>query len=182
MTMPSSTSPLSTPLQTRRWLYLALLTIGLLTGFGRAALSNQGYVITAAEPLVLGFVVLAVVLLLWLRPRPIPYFPGLLCLLLAFVGFWLASPRGGLWIANYILHDPSYGPYDGINFGSLTFLLPVGWICLARSVINWRIGIITYFLAGLLFVLINIAAGLFGPPGFGPGLMPPFLPVAVLLL
>ena len=40
----------------------------------------------------------------------------------------------------------------------------------------------TYFLAGLLFVLINIAAGLFGPPGFGPGLMPPFLPVAVLLL
>ena len=78
MTMPSSPSPLSTPLQTRRWLYLALLTIGLLTGFGRAALSNQGYVITAAEPLVLGFVVLAVVLLLWLRPRPIPYFLGLL--------------------------------------------------------------------------------------------------------
>ncbi len=148
---------------------LAIAT-GVLTAFAGALWSVHGRRIPALEVLVLGFVVVAVGLLQWLRPRPISYALGLLCLLLAFIGWWLASPIGWRWTANRI--GLTYEAYGGFNFFVLCLLFPVGWILLTHSVANWRIGLASYAVAGLVFTLMAAAASWFGPPGYGHGQTP----------
>ena len=162
------------PMSKRRWLYAVFLGVGLLTTFagalwrinaffghgGPLPLVDSSYSrapITLIDCLVLSFTAVAGVGLLWLRPRPIAYIIGLLCLLIAFIGFWLASPNSGRWVGSSILHDPGYGPYGGRWFGMLFFLFPLGWVLLGASVSNWKKGLVAYLLVGLAFVLLGEA-------------------------
>ncbi len=176
------------PIESRRWFYATVLAAILLAGFAAAIWSVKGRSLAAVETSVLGLVLIAVIALLWLEPRPIPYAVGVVCLLLAFVGLWLGSPDGGRWIANSILHDPSYGPYGGRFFGYLFLLFPVGWVLLAASVATWKIGLVTYLVAGLVFMLMNAVTGMFGPSAPGivtnltTGMLSPFVLGTILLL
>ncbi len=169
-----------------RLLYLAFVMVGLVVLFATALAYIYGHKITGVElgtvrQATLAFSVVAVIGLVWLSPRRRAYTLGILCMLVAFVGFWLASPQGGLWISN-VVQDPNYGPYGGGVFAILFLLFPLGWVLLSASVADWKIGIVSYFLTGLIFLLMSGAAGLFGPVGYGSGQMPPWVPVILLLL
>jgi hypothetical protein len=169
----------------RHWLSLGFLAATLRTTFAGAYWRLDGRLLPVVEPvkepLVLGLVAVAVAGLLWLRPHLQLYVLGLLCVMLAFVGFWLASPDGGYWIGSNILDDPSYGPYGGRTFGYIFLLFPVGWILLATSVSSWMTGVVSYLLPGVTLVLVAAAAGLFGPPGYGPDQPPLWIPVSIVL-
>jgi hypothetical protein len=163
----------------RRWLYLTFLSTGIAALFGGAWWRLPGREIPILGPIihvpVLGFVALAAAGLVWLRPRPTPYALGVLCVLVALVGFWLGSPAGGWWLGS-LLHDPGYGPYGGRNFGLLFVLLPVGWVLLGASVADWKGGVISYLTPGVVLVLGTVlTSGAAGP------LMPSWLPVYLLL-
>lgn len=103
--------------------------------------------------LILSLVILAVAGLLPLRPKPVLYALGLGCLLFAFIGLWLASPSGGIWIAQILLVDPSYGRYLGGMIGWLFLLFPASWLLLAMSVSNWIVSTISYLAPGLIVVV-----------------------------
>lgn len=144
---------------TRHALYAAFLASGLVAGFVGAvrSASDPGYQIPAVHVPVLAFVIVAAAALLLLRPLTAFYSLGLLCLLLGLVGFWLASPNGLSWAgrSGYDL------PQDGRPFGYfLLFLFPAGWFLLSASVTRWWSGIVSYFGAGLVFVLLNMMSGL----------------------
>jgi len=130
---------------------------------------------------VFGFATAAVLGLVALRPRYVPYAFGFLCVLLALVGFWIASPDGRQSISN-ALGMPAPDPYALRLLGFTSLLFPVGWVLLGASVANWRIGLLSYVLYGLIFLALTLVAGLIGPLGYGPGRTPPLLPVALLLL
>lgn len=158
-------SPHVMPVHNRRRLYVAFLT----AGFAAAIWSSYGRELPNVEWLVLGFVVIAVTAILWLQPRPLLYALGVLSVVLAFLGFWLASPDGGGWTPSHVLHDPSYGPYGGRQFAALFLVFfPLGWLLLAASVAHWKVGLVGYVLAGLVFVLMGAAVGWFGVPGVSP--------------
>lgn len=168
-----------------RRLYLALLAAGLVALFVGAWWRLPGREIPIVGRLiyvpVLAFVAVAVAGLLWLRPHRTRYTLGVLCVLLAFVGFWLGSPAGGRWMGN-LLNDPNYGPYGGLMFDFLFLvLLPVGWVLLGASVANWKVGVATYLVLGVALVLGTALTAGFGPPGYGPGQTPPWVPPYFLL-
>ena len=151
------------PMRTRRWFSIAFLIVGFLAGFAAAIWSSNGREIPNVESLVLSFVVIAFAAILWLQPRPLVYALAVLSVILAFVGFWLASPDGGRWTASSIFHDSSYGPYGGRWFVVLfVVFFPLGWLLLAASVTKWKIGLVAYVLAGLVFV--SAIAAWFGVP------------------
>jgi hypothetical protein len=102
---------------------------------------------------VLLFVILAVAGLS-VGARPVPYALGLLCLLVAILGFWAASPDGGAWIA-YVVWDPGLVPEIARVFGYVFLLLfPLGWVLLAESAGSWVAGVVSYLVAGLGFVCL----------------------------
>jgi hypothetical protein len=146
-------------LSTRRWLYARVLAAVLGGAFVWAVLSAYLRADAAAgppadlyraprlDPVVLGIVVAAVVALLWLRPRPLPYAVGLLCLVAAFAGPWL--------VVSGLLRDWSQG---GTPVGNLTLLFPVAWVALGRSAGYRRSGV-AYLLAGAAFTLTALCVG-----------------------
>lgn len=152
--------PAAVPLH-RRWWYAGFLTVGLLTGFAQANRHMHGVPLPAVHVPVLGFVVVAVGALLWLRPQPVYYAGGLACLLVAFVAFWVASPDGGRWAATYLLQDPGYGPYGGRWAGPLWLLFPVAWLLLASSAAGWQVAVGSYGLAWAAFLVMALV-------GLGP--------------
>lgn len=167
-----------------RGLYLALITVAILALFTGSWWRLHGREIPIAGNVihvpVLAFVATAVAGMVWLRPRRTAYILGVVCVLLAFIGFWLGSPLGGQWVGN-LLKDPNYGPYGGRMFGYLVLLLPVGWVLLGASVANWKVGVVTYLVQGVVLVLSAVlVGGIFGPPGYGPGQMPPWVPAYFL--
>jgi hypothetical protein len=90
----------------------------------------------------------AAALLLWLRPRPIPYAIGAVALALGLVG-WPAA-----WLA---------------------LLLPVAWLAFAHSVSHWLVGVMAYAGVGLghllLWFVVPVVLGLdphITMPGAGP--------------
>ena len=104
---------------------------------------------------------LALANLLWLRPHVPLYLFSVLAILLGFVGFWLASPVGWMWVHNYMLAaPPAYSPYGGIWFGWLVSFFPVGWLLLAASVGRLRSGLGLYLAIGLIFALTFVLSGL----------------------
>lgn len=156
---------------------------GLLAGFlGAVRTATGGAALPAVHVPVLGFVLVAAGVLLWLRPRTLPYTLGLLCLLLSLVGFWLASPDGGRWVAALLFRDSAPGLYDRRWAGWLSFLLfPAAWHLLAASIATWRVGLVAYLLAGLAFVLMGAAAGFFRAPATA-GIVLLFWPQQVLTM
>lgn len=167
-------------------LYLSFLTTGLLILFSAALWMVSGHVIpgvgaVAIHVFVFGFATAAVLGLIALRPRRAPFALGALCVLLALVGFWIASPDGRQLIF-HALGMPARDAYPG-SLPDFSFLLfPVGWVLLGASVVNWRIGLLSYLLCGLVFLALTLVAGLIGPLGYGPGRTPPLVPVALVLL
>lgn len=167
-------------------LYLSFLTTGLLILFSASLWLVSGHMIpgvgaAAIHVLVLGFATAAVLGLIALRPRRAPFALGVLCVLLALVGFWIASPDGRQLIS-HALGMPAHDTYPGPLLGFSFLLFPVGWVLLGASVANWRIGLLSYLLYGLVFLALTLVAGLIGPLGYGPGRTPPLLPVALVLL
>lgn len=149
-------SPTSTlPMHTRRGIYVGLLAVSLLVIIILPFWTPAQRKIVDFGPnihlLILGLVNLAVVGLLPLRPKPVLYALGLVCLLFAFIGLWLASPSGELWTAQILL-DPSYARYSVLKPGWLFFLLPAGWLLLARSVSNWVVGALSYLAPGVIVI------------------------------
>ena len=174
--------------------YLALVTAGTVALFVGAWWRLRGREIFIAPSVihvpVLAFVAVAVASLAWLRPHRIVYMLGVVCALLAFIGFLLASPVGGIWAGN-LLNDPTYGPYGGRMFGYLVLLLPIGWVLLGASVASWKVGLTTYLVPGVvLLVGAALVGDILGPPGYGLGQMPPWVlpyfllgwPVVVLVM
>jgi hypothetical protein len=128
----------------------------------------------------LAFLIAAVAGLLGFRPRRTLYALGVLSVVLALTGLWLASPIGGQWMAN-LLNDPKYfGSSTRSMFGVLGLLLPIGWALLGASVTNWRLAIATYLIPGVALVVGGVAIGFFGTPGFGVGQMSPWVPLYFL--
>jgi hypothetical protein len=152
------------PMAMRHRLYAGFFAAGLLVMVGGAFWRILGRELGPANDLihwpVLGFMLLAVLLLLWLRPRPLPYGIGLLCLLLAFAGLWLTSPFGSRWLVTAVPHEPR----GAIPF-LMTFLFPAAWVLLAGSVAGWKIGVISYLLATLAFLVPGAAVSYIGVPG-----------------
>ena len=120
---------------------------------------------------IIGFATAAVARLLWLRPRRILYALGVLCILVAFTGFWLASPAGGQWTGE-LLNNRTYGPYGGYMFRLLFLLLQAGWVLLGASVANWKIGIATYLAPGIALALGAALLGAFDLFGATPFWVP----------
>jgi hypothetical protein len=121
---------------------------------------NQGEPIPPMEVPVLAFIVVAAGGLLWLRPRPALYALGLLCVLLAFVAFWLESPATGLWLQTRLLQAPvapGFQPHVAVGLAVAYLLFPLAWHLLAASVTSWRTGLASYLVAGvgLLLVLVG---------------------------
>lgn len=146
----------------KHWFYGAFLTFGLLVAIGAAVWSVKGHSMPPVEVPVLGFVFSIIAMLIALQQRLNLYIFGVLCILLAFSGFFLASPDGGRWTAATLIDDPSYGDYGGRWFGVLFLLFPAGWILLASSTVGWKVGLGSYLLAGLIFTITM--AAFFGPP------------------
>lgn len=148
----------------RRRIYGVLFAVGVLLLIGMAFWNVQHqpnawfgpntFLSSNIHLFILGFVILAVVGLLSLRPEPALYALGLGCLLFAFIGFWLASPSGRLWTAQILL-GPTYGLYGGRIFGWLFLLFPAGWLLLAMSVSDWRVSGISYLAPGFIFVVTS---------------------------
>ena len=151
-----------------RRLYLALIGVALVAMFAGSwwPLHGRGIPIVGnvIHVPVLAFVAAAVVGLLWLRPRRTIYILGAVCVLLAFIGLWLASPLGGQWLGEE-LKDPNYGRYGRDMFAYLVLLLPVGWVVLGASVADWKLCLATYLAPGVVLVLsIVLMGGTLGPP------------------
>lgn len=167
--------------------YLALVTAGLVALLVAAWWRLLGQEIPVRggviNVLVLAFVAAAIVGLHWLHPRRTLYALGGVCVLLAWLGVWLGSPAGGLWIRS-LFNQPNYGADGGRMFTFLFLLLPIGWVLLSTSVANWKVGVATYLAPGVVLVLavIGISAG-FGPRQMPLFLLPYFLfgwPMAIL--
>ncbi len=143
------------PMHLRHRIYAGLLAVSLLIVIASPlwALVQQKSVEFGPNThlLVLGLVILAVVGLLPLRPKPVHYALGLVCLLFAFIGLWLASPDGGFWLAQILL-DSSFGRYGELKFGWLLILLPAGWLLLGRSVSNWMVSALSYLAPGVIII------------------------------
>ncbi len=132
------------------------------SGYGQAV---YGQAIPMRDPLVVGLLFLPVAVLSGMQPRPRFYRLGLLCLLVAFLGTWLAG-SGGDWVARNVFHDAAPDPYSGQRrFGYMVLLFPVAWILLARSVSSWKIALASYLAPGLAWactvVTANWASGTF---------------------
>ena len=138
----------------RRLCFALFLAAGLAAGFGLAGASASGRPLPNPHAWVLAFVVAAAALLLWLRPRPDVYGLGLLCVFVAFLGVWLGSPDA-----------LRHGPFGARGLGWLFMLFPIGWVLLAESVGSWKVGVASYLLAAVLFAVMGLVTGLFGPPG-----------------
>lgn len=154
-------------LRVRRWLYAGCLGVVLIAGMAAALWSAHGSPnrVPALHLVVPGFMAAAVGALLWLRPRPVPYALGLVSLLLALTGLWLASPIGWWFTSTQVLGWP-YQPFVGWQrFGLLMLLFPVAWVLLASSVSDLRIALLSYLVPGVTFVLIIAASGWFHSPG-----------------
>jgi hypothetical protein len=146
-------------LPTRRWLYPRVLATVLGGAFVWAPLSvllradpaagppAELYRPPRLDPVVLGTVVAAVVALLWLRPRPLPYAAGLLCLVAAFAGPWLVG-------SGLVRHWSQ----SGTPVGYLTLFFPVAWVALGRSAGYRRSGV-AYLVAGAAFTLTWLCVG-----------------------
>lgn len=187
--VPKRTMPplLWASLRVRRWLYAACLGAVLIAGMAAALWSAHGSPnrVPAVELVVAGIVAAAVGALLWLRPRPLPYALGLLCLLLALLGLWLASPLGWWVTSTQLLHWP-YERFAGWQrFGVLMLLFPVAWVLLAASVTDFRIGLLSYLVPGVTFLLMIAGSGAFHSPGPSPLLLfafPLLWPVYTLMM
>lgn len=166
--MAVATPLLNTLAQIWRRPYLIFLLVGLVAIVVRTFWPMPpGSSITTREVAIVSFVLAALAALWRMRPRPLLYLLGVLCLLLAFGGVWLSSPFGGSWVATYITHDPTYGPWTGFRrFGWLLLFFVPAWVLLAASVVDWRIAVASYLLPGAAFVLLLAATGLvFGTAG-----------------
>lgn len=144
---------------TRRGAYTVFLLANLLVLFTIAvrSVTSSGHQPKLNHAPVLGFVLLAVAVLVWLQPRAVPYALGVSCLSLAFIAFWLASPIGLQWTGQF-----TYSlPYGGRVFGYLFIsLFPLGWVLISASIGRWWSGIVSYFITGFIFVLFCRGAGL----------------------
>src|SRR5438093_1451881 len=151
-------APAVIPMQMRRRIYATVLGAGLLLGlawgvgslYSRAASGQQ--LPSAAFPAVT-FMVAAVLGLLWLRPQLLLYALGLVSLLLAFGGPWIAT-------SEILRHWPA----SGYQFGWLPLLFLVAWLLLAASISAWKVGLLSYPLVGLTLILMIVAGGLLAPP------------------
>lgn len=143
------------PMHVRHRIYAGLLAVSLLVVIALPFWALAQRKIVDFGPNIhlpiLGLVILAVVGLLLLRPKPVLYALGLVCLLFAFIGLWFASPAGELWTAQILL-DSGYGRYSVLKPGWLFFLLPVGWLLLARSVSSWMVGTLSYLAPGVIVI------------------------------
>lgn len=129
----------------------ACLAVIVWSGYGRD--------VPLRDPFILSLLLLPVAVLGGMQARPVLYSLGLLCLLLAFAGTWLASPGGSQWVARNVLQDAAPDPYGGLHrFGGMLFLFPVAWILLARSVSTWKIALASYLAPGLLWALAVVIA------------------------
>ncbi|CCF84025.1 hypothetical protein [Nitrolancea hollandica] len=143
------------PLHVRHRIYTGLLAVSLLVVIALPFWTLAQRKIVEISPNIhlpiLGLAILAVVGLLPLRPKPVLYALGLVCLLFAFIGLWFASPTGKLWTAQILL-DPGYGRYNVLKPGWLLILLPAGWLLLARSVSSWMVGVLSYLAPGAIVI------------------------------
>lgn len=166
-------------------LYAAMLTLVIVALFVGGWWRIYGRPLpvgpTVVHVALLAFLIVAVAGLLGFRPRLLPYALGVISVVLALVGLWLASPVGGWWIAK-LLSDPNYFASSPLrNSGFLGLLLPIGWVLLGASVANWRLAIASYLIPGIALVIGGAAIGVFGPPGFGLGQMLPWVPLYFLV-
>jgi hypothetical protein len=100
----------------------------------------------AGTAIVLGFVMIAVGGLGWLRPHPGRYLLGTMLVTGYLTLLFLLRPGGPLAPAGYpVLALP-------LTMASLG-LLPVGWVLLVSAVWSWRTGVVSYLLAWLAFGL-----------------------------
>jgi hypothetical protein len=157
------------PMRTRRRIYAAALGAGILLGLAWGvgslyARSTSGQPLPSAAFPTLACVIAATLGLLWLRPRPLVYALGLVCLLLALAGPWVAA-------SGLLRHWPA----SGYQLGWLSLLFPVAWILLAGSIGAWRLGLLSYLLVGLTFILMIVVGGLIGPaPPWGRSIFTPW--------
>jgi hypothetical protein len=144
------------PMHLRHRIYAGLLAVSLLIVIALSlwtlVVRKNVEFVPNVHLLVLGLVILGVVGLLPLRPKPVHYALGLVCLLFTFIGLWLASPDGGFWLAQILLVDPRYARHLGGMIGWLLFLLPAGWLLLGRSVSNWMVGALSYLAPGVIVI------------------------------
>lgn len=147
---------------------LAAPALLLLAGYWSVLGGAWGPRFPSVDTWVVSALLLALTGLLWLRPRVPLYLLGVFAILLGFVGFWLASPVGWMWVHNNVLGGPAtYSPYGGTWFGWLaTILFPIGWLILAASIGRLRVGLGLYLAIGLIFALTFALSGLSGgsPP------------------
>jgi hypothetical protein len=134
----------------RRSLYPMFLTTSLTGTFAAAISFNLVGTPRVTDTVVFALVATAVGGLLVFRPRPVPFLAGLLLLVVAFVGFWLASPpvRASIRI----------GAFDGLVFAYLTLLFPAARVLLAASVSDWLVGLGSYLTFGVTAALMVRAA------------------------
>ncbi|HEX5417315.1 MAG TPA: hypothetical protein VFZ25_16745 [Chloroflexota bacterium] len=116
---------------------------------------------------VLGLVAGAVFGLAWFRPNLTYYGLGTLCLLFAFLGLWLSSPGSGNWIGSNLFDDPNSGFSGTTQLAFLAYLFPIAWILLATSVTNWRVGVGSYLLLALVFLVYLSRVDLFSVDSLG---------------
>jgi hypothetical protein len=143
---------------TRRRIYLILfwMTLASFMCLALLSLDHPSYRPRAPHVLVLCFAILAAAGLAWIGARPAPYTAGLVCLLAAIIGFWIASPNGGPWAA-YITRNPDLSTWGGSAFAyAFLFLFPLGWVLLAGSIDGWVRASLSYLATGLSFVLLHI--------------------------
>jgi hypothetical protein len=165
-------------------LYAAMLTLAIFALFVAAWWRIYGRQIpvvgNSIDVLVVAFSGASAGGLLRFRPHRRLYALGVLSMVVAFIGLWLASPIGGQWLVN-MLNDPNYfGSSMRSIVGFLGLLLPIGWVLLGASVAGWRLAITTYLIPGVALVVGGFAIGALGPLGSGTGQMLPWVPLYFL--
>lgn len=143
---------------TRRYVYLAVFTATLLAGMRVALLSpmDPSHRLQAPQIVVFGFAIVVAAGLIWLDAKVAPYTLGLMFLMMAFLGFWIASPDGALWMGHMARNSDL--ALSGTRVFAYVFLFsfPIGWILLAGSVYGWLRAGLSYLGAGGMFILLHM--------------------------
>lgn len=143
--------------------YAALLSVVLGIQFSLALAAAYARKLPASDVLVAALMVSAVGMLLWLDPRPRLFGAGLALLAAVLLLTWLGSPKGALLLGRFAVLPPN-DPYATRVLANAMLLFPVAWFALAASVASWRVGLVSYIVAGLGLALMASVTGLLGSP------------------